>query len=78
MVMFLGHIAFLLATFAVAGGLALLQLSGKKGLFALSSWILIVVGALGWLCIGYYMWYYHSIGAFMSAHPQMQQMMMGH
>lgn len=75
MVMFLGHIAFLLATFALTGGLALLQ---AKSQFTLSGWILTVVGALGWLCIGYYMWFYYSIGAYGTAFPQMHQMMMGH
>lgn len=76
MAMFLGHIAFLLATFGVANGLVLLQLGQEnKRLFSLGGWMLVIVGILGWICIGYYMWHYYSIGNYDSAYPQMSKMM---
>lgn len=72
MAMFLGHIAFLLATFAVVMGLALWQFSQEnKKYFLLGGWILVVVGVLGWVCIGYYMIHYFFLGNFDQAYPQM-------
>lgn len=77
MAMFLGHIAFLLATFAVAIGLSLLQLGQEnKKLFSLGGWLLTIVGIAGWICVGYYMVHYYYIGNFEHAYPQMSQMMM--
>lgn len=75
MAMFLGHIAFLLATFAIVSGLVLWQLSQEKKFFSLGGWILIVVGIFGWVCIGYYMVHYFYLGNFDQAYPQMTHMM---
>lgn len=77
MAMFLGHIAFILATFAVAIGLSQLQFNQEnRRLSSVGSWLLIIVGILQWICVGYYMFHYFYIGNFAQAYPQLSQMMM--
>lgn len=75
MAMFLGHIAFILATFAVAIGFSQLQFNQEnRRLSTAGSWLLIIVGILQWVCVGYYMVHYYYTGNFDQAYPQMSQM----
>lgn len=72
MVMFLGHIAFILEMFALATGLVLVRLSEEnKGLSSLAGWILVIVGILGAICTWYYMIQYFYLGDLAHAYPQM-------
>lgn len=72
MVMFLGHIAFILEIFALATGLVLVRLSKEnKGVSSLAGWILVIFGILGVICSLYYMMQYYYLGDFAHGYPQM-------
>lgn len=76
MALFLGHIAFLVAIFAIAYGLAFLQRSDaeRRRYDHIAGWLLVVFGTLNALCTAYYMFHYYSLGSFDQAYPFTAQM----